>query len=73
MGKEGFRETPATCLQCPDKTSCLQTALKTDEGFKRRREVLDRSPAEGFVARLRRWSDRKELSRLNKLYRGKKK
>ena len=73
MGKEGLREIVPTCFECPDKTSCLRAALKTEDGFQLRSEVLDRYPANGFLGRLRRWSERKELSRLSKLDKGGKK
>ena len=66
VGKEGLREIVPTCFECPDKKPCLQAALKTGDGFKLRSEVLDRSPANGFLGKLRRWSEKKELSRLNK-------
>ena len=66
VGKEGLREIVPTCFECPDKKPCLQAALKTGDGFKLRSEVLDRSPAHGFLGKLRRWSEKKELSRLNK-------
>jgi len=73
MGKEGLREIVDSCFECPDKKPCLQTALKTEKGFQLRSEVLDRSPAKGFLGKLRRWSERKELNRLSKLHRGEKK
>ena len=66
VGKEGLREIVPTCFECPDKKPCLQAALKTGDGFKLRNEILDRSPANGFLGKLRRWSEKKELSRLNK-------
>ena len=72
-GTEGLREIVPACFECPDKKPCLQTALKTEEGFQLRSEVLDRSPANGFLGNLKRWSERKELSRLSKLHRGEKK
>ena len=73
MGKEGLREIVATCFECPEKKECLQAALKTDAGFKLREEVLDRQPVGGLVGRLQKWSERKELSRLGELERGKRK
>ena len=65
-GKEGLREIVPGCSECPDKKACLQLALTTKEGLEFRGEVLDRSPARGLVGRLRRWSEKKELSRLMK-------
>ena len=73
MGREGLREIVPTCFECPQKKECLQAALKTDDGFKLREEVLDRQTAGGLVGRLRKWSERKELSRLSKFERGRKK
>ena len=70
LGKEGLREIVPACFECPDRKSCLKTALNTEEGLGLRTEVLDRSPAEGLLGRLKRWSDKKELSRLRKLQRG---
>ena len=71
VGEDGLREIVAACFECSGKKECLQAALKTDDGFKLRKEVLDRQPAGGLVGKLRRWSERKELSRLNKFERGK--
>ena len=70
MGKEGLREIVPTCFECPEKKECLQAALKTDDGFKLREEALSRQPAGGMIGRLRRWSEKKELSRRSKLERG---
>ena len=70
MGKEGLREIVPTCFECHEKKECLQTALKTDDGFKLREEALSRQPVGGMIGRLRRWSEKKELSRLSKLERG---
>ena len=35
--------------------------------FQTRSEMLDRAPVSGIVGRIRRWSQRKELSRLAEL------
>ncbi len=70
MGEEGLREIVPTCFECPEKKECLQAALKTNDGFKLREEVLSRHSAGGMIGRLRRWSEKKELSRLSKLERG---
>ncbi|MBW2343752.1 MAG: hypothetical protein JRF53_07010 [Deltaproteobacteria bacterium] len=64
MGKEGLREIVPGCFDCPHKKACLQAALDTKEGIEFRGEVLDRTPAGGLAGRLRRWSDKKQLSRL---------
>ena len=66
VGEEGLREVVIGCLDCPDRKSCLQAALDTKQGLRFRSEVLDRAPASGIVGRLRRWSEKKELSRLMK-------
>ncbi len=73
MGKEGLREIVPACFDCPDKKECLQSALKTRDGFALREEVLGRQPVGGVIGRLRRWSEKKELSRLSKRERGTKK
>lgn len=71
VGKEDLRETAPDCIHCPDKKECLQKALMTDEGLRFRGEVLDRIPARGFVERIKRWSIKKDLSRLKHQKQGK--
>ncbi len=66
VGSEGLREIVPACCECPEKGPCLKTALKTKEGLALRGEVLDRTPATGFADRIKRWSERKDLSRLAK-------
>lgn len=66
MGKEGLREIAPECFNCPYRKACLQAALKTKEGLLLRSEILDRFPAKGLSGRLRRWSEKKRLSRLIK-------
>lgn len=66
VGDKGLREVPPECLECPDRVSCLRRALKTREGLELKAENLDRAEATGMVGRLRRWSRKKELSRLMK-------
>jgi len=63
MGKEGLREVPADCLECPDKKGCLQTALTTRKGLTFKCEILERAPAKGLVGWLKRWSEKKVLTR----------
>ncbi|MBN1277773.1 MAG: hypothetical protein JXA35_09820 [Deltaproteobacteria bacterium] len=63
VGKEGFRESGTDCSICDDKKECMQKALKTEDGLQFRAEILDRIPARGFIQRIKRWSDRKDLSR----------
>jgi len=57
MGKEGLREIVPECFNCPDRKACLQ----------------DRAPANGLSGKLRRWSEKKQLSRLIKKMEGNKK
>jgi hypothetical protein len=71
LGREGLREIVPSCFDCPERGPCLKTALATKEGLALRREVLDSTPARGLVERVKRWSQRKELSRLMKQEKGK--
>ena len=73
IGKEGLREIDPACFHCQDRKPCLQAALTTTKGLVFRSEVLDRTAATGLVGRLKRWSDRKALSRLVKQKEAKKK
>ena len=66
MGDEGLREIVPECFQCPDRKECLQTALQTKEGFQLRTEALDRSSSGGLMGRLKRWSEKKTLSKRRK-------
>jgi hypothetical protein len=66
MGSEGLREITSECRQCPERVSCLKQALSTQEGIALREAVLDRAPMGGLMGRLNRWSQKKELSRLRK-------
>ncbi|OQY43454.1 MAG: hypothetical protein B6240_12395 [Desulfobacteraceae bacterium 4572_87] len=67
MGNEGLREIVPECFKCSDRKECLQTALETKQGFQLRSEVLDRSSSGGLMGRLKRWSDKKALSRGERL------
>lgn len=62
MGDGGMREVPERCFECPEKTPCMKAALDTREGIALKGDLLERSPAGGFLGRLRRWSEKKELS-----------
>lgn len=66
MGNEGLREIDPECFKCPDRKECLQDALKTEQGFELRSEALDRSSSGGLMGRLKRWSDKKALSKGSK-------
>lgn len=70
MGPEGLREVVPACFECPQKTDCLKAALKTEEGVELRSQILDRTPATGLMGRIRRWSEKKSLSRLKNGQRG---
>ncbi|MBN1625535.1 MAG: hypothetical protein JW944_03335 [Deltaproteobacteria bacterium] len=73
ISDNGLREVPAECFQCPDRISCLKTAVSTEEGIKMREGVLDRAAKDGVIGRLQRWSRKKELHRLLKQQEKKKK
>ena len=73
MGKEGLREVLPGCFECGEKTACLQKALATREGLEFRTHILDRTSQAGLIGKLKRWSERKELSRLMKEKKGKRK
>lgn len=63
MGEDGLREVEVGCFDCPVKKECLQKALSTREGLEFRASLLERTPVVGIGDRIRRWSQRKELSR----------
>ncbi len=65
-GERGLREAPPECSECPDKTSCLREALKTREGLEMRVQRLMRAERKGLVGAVRRWSQKKYLSRMAK-------
>jgi hypothetical protein len=62
MGREGLREVPANCFECPDKKDCLEAALTTKKGLTLKCELLERAPAKGWVGRLKRWSEKKAFT-----------
>lgn len=66
MGAEGLREIAHECRPCPEKVLCLKQAVSTREGIQMRESVLDRAAMGGLVGRLSRWSQKKELNRLKK-------
>ena len=71
-GDGGLREVPPACFDCPDRVLCLKAALKTKEGLEMRAGMLERAEGSGLVGRLRRWSQKKEVSRLLKQEKAKK-
>ena len=60
----GLREIVKDCFKCPDRTRCLSDALKTEQGIELRSDLIDRTVSSGLIQRLKRWSRKKELSRL---------
>jgi hypothetical protein len=73
VGEEGLREVVPACFQCTDRVECLRTALATKEGLEMRAQKLEQTAACSGLGWLRRWSRKKELSRLVKQTREKKK
>ena len=70
MGNEGFREIVPECFKCSERKECLQAALQTEQGFELRSEALDRSSSGGLMGSLKRWSDKKALSKRQKGQKG---
>ena len=70
MGDEGLREIVPGCFKCAERKECLQAALQTDQGFELRSEALDRSSSGGLMGSLKRWSDKKTLSKRQKGQKG---
>jgi hypothetical protein len=67
MGKGGLREVTKECFRCPEGPRCLREALSTKEGLEMRAALLERGEGGGLVGRVKRWSRKKELSRLARL------
>ena len=61
--EDGLRQVPQECFKCPEHTQCLKAALETPEGIEFRMGLLNRTKPAGLVGRIRRWSERKALSR----------
>jgi hypothetical protein len=64
MGKSGLREVTTACFRCPEGRRCLREALSTKEGLEMHTALLERRGSGGLVGRVKRWSRKKELSRL---------
>ncbi|HDG96938.1 MAG: hypothetical protein DRG71_06035 [Deltaproteobacteria bacterium] len=62
-GEGGLRQVPQDCFQCPDHVQCLKVALASREGVEFRMGLLNRRRPTGFVDRIKRWSERKALTR----------
>ncbi|MDY7037915.1 MAG: hypothetical protein SV375_17355 [Thermodesulfobacteriota bacterium] len=73
VGEKGFREVVPECFHCPERTPCLKDALSTQEGLEMKAEILDRATASGLMGRLQMWSQKKEIDRLIKQQKEKKK
>ena len=63
LGDQGLREVPPQCFDCPDRKACMQAALGTHDGMAFRDELLERSPEDGILGRIKRWSEKKSLAR----------
>jgi len=64
VAESGMREVVPECFDCDDRVECLKTALATSEGLGYREQLLEERSAGGFIGRIRRWSEKKTLSRL---------
>lgn len=64
LTERGLREIVSECFECDDRLPCLKEALATKEGIEMREEILKRSPADGLMGRIKRWSEKKELRRM---------
>ncbi len=63
MKDDGLRMSPESCMQCPDKTECLRTAIVGPDGNGLKEERLDRAYDAGNVGFFERWSRKKKLNR----------
>jgi hypothetical protein len=73
VGEHGLREVVPECFECADRVLCLRAAMDTGEGLEMRAEMLARASESGMIDALKRWSRKKELSRLMKKTKVKKK
>ena len=64
VGESGLREVVDDCFVCDDRVECLQEALATPEGLDFRSDLLEERHGGGFVGLIKRWSEKKTLSRL---------
>lgn len=60
----GVREIRERCIDCPYRLECLREALDTEEGIRMREEMLKRVPVNSVGDWLKRWSEKKQLSRM---------
>ena len=64
VSDRGIREIVSECFDCTERVSCLKKALSTKEGLALRSDILERAPVDGILGRIRRWSNKKELSHM---------
>lgn len=64
FGKEGLRQVPPECFECHDRLPCLKAAIDTKEGYGMRSDNLQKVPSKSLLDKVKRWSQKKELSRL---------
>ncbi len=62
-GPDGLREVPDRCIECALKTECLRAALASEEGIAFKEKRIRQADQNGFMGRLRRWSELKSLAR----------
>jgi len=72
-GGDGLRSSPDACMQCPEKTGCLRTAMQGGGGIDVREAKVDRAYSAGMMGFFERWSKKKELDARRKLKDGKEK
>ncbi|GEM_PF-351164 len=63
VGNEGIREVRERCIRCDYRIQCLKEALNTEEGIRFQEEILKRTPAKTISDWIRRWSEKKLLSK----------
>jgi len=64
VGDSGIREVRQKCIECPYRIECLRKALNTEEGIRMREEMMEKVPVSGIGDWIRRWSEKKMLSKL---------
>lgn len=72
VGEREMREVVPECFDCDDRVECLKAALATSEGLGYREDLLEERSSGGFIGLIRRWSEKKMLSRLREKEREKK-
>ncbi len=64
VGEHGLREVRPGCFDCHHRILCLKEALDSSEGLAFRMERVQKAEEHGLIGRLKRWSQRKTLSRM---------